>query len=65
MPTLRRVREFWTEAKRVTVDASGEPVVKQTTCCCEAPAASRRDCSLKAGNKTPCRCFCHSKKPFP
>lgn len=62
MTTLRKVREFWTETKRVVRDESGEPAVKQVVCCCAAPAATRRECSAAAGNKTPCRCWCHSEK---
>lgn len=46
---------MYTEVKRV-VDGK----VKQTCCCCEAAGMTRRECSDKAGNKTPCRCWCHS-----
>lgn len=54
MPTQRKVREYWTEVKRIV---DGE--VKQTCCCCASPGDSPRECSDKAGNKTPCRCDCH------
>lgn len=60
MVTRRRHLQFWTETKRV-VEVDGVAIVKQTTCCCKAPGASARDCMLKAGHKTRCRCFCHSK----
>ena len=59
MATRRKVREHWTEVKRV-IWRNGEPVVKQTTCCCADPGAARRACAEAAGNKSPCRCFCHS-----
>ena len=54
--TTRKVLTHWTEVHKVI---NGE--VKVTTCCCKAPGASARDCMLKTGNKTRCRCFCHSK----
>jgi hypothetical protein len=60
MTTFRNYREFWTETHRVLPDETGEPQVKVCCCCCKAPAASRRECANAAGNKTPCRCFCHS-----
>lgn len=64
MPTLRkRYDGLFTESKRVVVGKDGEPIVKQVTCCCSAPAASRRECADAAGNKTPCRCYCHSTQP--
>ena len=62
MTTRTRHRGYWWETKRVVLDANGEPAVKQVVCCCARPAESRRDCRLAAGNKTPCRCFCHSKE---
>jgi hypothetical protein len=55
--TKRKILEYWTEVKRIV---NGE--VKQTACCCKDPGESRRDCMLKSGNKTPCRCFCHDTK---
>jgi hypothetical protein len=57
--TRRKVRGHWTEVCRTL--ASGE--VKVTTCVCADAGASRKACSAAAGNKTPCRCFCHSDKP--
>ena len=57
--------EYWTKVKRlvhVDNDQFGELVVKETSCCCKAPGESRRECMTAAGNKTPCRCHCHSKK---
>ena len=62
MTTRRKVREHWTETKRVVPGPDGEPAVKQVTCCCADPGAGRRDCAHAAGNKTPCRCFCHSNR---
>lgn len=59
--TRRTYLKYWTEVKRIVV-VDGEPHVKQTCCCCKDPGASRRDCMLRAGNKTPCRCFCHDTK---
>lgn len=59
MTTHRKRFEFYTETKRVVV-VDGKPVVKQVTCCCAAPAATRKGCSTVAGNKSPCGCFCHS-----
>ncbi len=60
--TKRKIKEFWTEVKRVLPDANGEPVVKETTCCCARPGASARDCMLVAGHKSRCGCFGHSKR---
>jgi hypothetical protein len=57
MTTFRKVLGYWTEVKRIV---RGE--VKQTTCCCEAPAVTPKQCALVTGNKTPCRCDCHRKK---
>lgn len=62
MVTRRKHLEFWTESKQIVLDEKGEPAVKQVSCCCAAPAASRKGCAIVAGHKTPCRCFCHSKK---
>ena len=61
MVTRRNHLGHWTESKRVVV-VGGEPVVKQVTCACALAAAPAKDCAKAAGNKTPCRCFCHSKK---
>jgi hypothetical protein len=61
--TKRKHLAHWHEVKRVVIGPDGEPMVKQTTCCCKDPGASARDCMLRAGNKTRCRCWCHSKKP--
>ncbi len=57
MVTRRKVRDYWTEVKRIV---RGE--VKQTTCCCAAPGAKPKECAVVSGNKTPCRCDCHRKK---
>lgn len=48
---------LYTEVKRIV---KGE--VKQTVCCCKGAGDTRRQCADKSGNKTPCRCDCHSKK---
>lgn len=55
--TWRQVGEFWMEVKRVIGDK-----VKVTTCCCNVPGMGRKDCQKASGNKTPCRCHCHSEK---
>lgn len=57
MTTWRKSGEHWTEVKRIV---NGE--VKQTTCCCEAPGMTAKDCMKATGNKTPCRCDCHRGK---
>lgn len=62
MATVRKRGEYWFEVKRTVLDESGEPVVKETSCCCAAPGSTRKGCSVVAGNKTPCRCFCHSQR---
>lgn len=62
MVTRRKWKEYWTESKRVVPDEDGTPTVKQVTCCCALAAATSRECADAAGNKTPCRCFCHSNK---
>jgi hypothetical protein len=49
--------ELWT---RVTRMVAGQVV--QTTCCCPAAGAGRRDCMRAGGNKNPCRCGCHGHK---
>lgn len=54
--TTRKILKHWTEVKRIV---KGE--VKQTACCCAAPGMSRKGCATVAGNKTPCRCYCHAK----
>ena len=59
--TKRERHEYWTEVKRIVV-VDGEPVVKVSTCCCAAPGSTRKGCATVAGNKTPCRCFCHNTK---
>jgi hypothetical protein len=58
--TFRKRLTYWTETHRVLPDEQGEPQVKVVCCCCASPAAKRRECADAAGNKTPCRCFCHS-----
>lgn len=62
MVTRRKWKDYWTESKRVVTDGNGEPVVKQVTCCCSVAAGTRRECADARGNKTPCRCWCHSKE---
>lgn len=57
MMTKRTVKEYWTEVHRVVGDE-----VKVTVCCCAAPGSTRKGCSIVQGNKSPCRCYCHSKK---
>ena len=54
MASRRKYLEYWTEIKRVVGGA-----VVQTTCACAAAGATRKQCSLVAGNQTPCRCACH------
>ena len=61
MTTRRKYRDYWTEAKQVVPGPDGEPVVKQTVCCCKVAAGTRRECADASGNKTPCRCDCHSR----
>lgn len=58
--TTYRKTGLHTETKRVV-----NGVVKVATCACAAPAAKRRECADATGNKTPCRCFCHSDKLDP
>jgi hypothetical protein len=53
----KRYDGMYTEVKRVV---DGE--VKQTVCCCKFAGGTRRECADATGNKTPCRCFCHSKE---
>lgn len=55
--TRRKHLEYWTEVKRVVGDA-----VKVTTCCCAAPGATAKGCSIVAGNKSRCGCYCHSRR---
>lgn len=62
MTTYRKHKTYWTETHRVVPIAQDQAAVKVVTCCCAAPAAKRRECANAAGNKTPCRCFCHSDK---
>jgi|HubBroStandDraft_4_1064222.scaffolds.fasta_scaffold64215_1 hypothetical protein len=57
-----RHSEYWTTVKRIAVDSDGEPQLKETTCCCALAGGTRKECSAKAGNKTPCRCACHAVK---
>lgn len=61
MTTMRKIRDYWTEVKRIV---DGEVV--QTLCCCKGAGLTRRQCADTSGNKTPCRCSCHGssrKKP--
>lgn len=60
MTTRRKVLDYWTETKRIV---NGE--VKQNFCCCAAPGAKAKECSIVAGHKTPCRCDCHRGKTGP
>ena len=62
MATTRKVREHWTEVKRVVEDSGGNAVVKQTTCCCAAPGVTPAQCAIVSGNKSRCRCDCHRRK---
>lgn len=55
MATYRKYLEYWTEVKRVV----GGKVVS-TCCCCKDPGGTARTCMLWSGNKTPCRCQCHT-----
>ena len=57
MTTRRKIKEFWTDVHKVV---DGQVVV--TTCCCAAPGATAKGCAIVAGNKTRCRCACHSKR---
>lgn len=58
MTTMRKMYGgMYTEVKRIV---DGE--VKQTCCCCKAAGMTRNECSQASGNKTPCRCWCHSNK---
>ena len=58
MTTMRkRYDGLYTEVKRVV-----DGVVKQTTCACHGAGLSRKECATLSRNKTPCRCYCHSKK---
>ncbi len=54
--------EYWTTVDRIVLDDDGEPQLKSTSCCCKAPGGTRKECQLAMGNRTPCSCFCHSKK---
>lgn len=58
----KRYDGLYTEVKRVVVDATGTAEVKETCCCCAFAGGTRKECQLASGNKTPCRCYCHSKK---
>jgi hypothetical protein len=60
--TRERYGGMYTEVKRVVIRDDGQPVVKETTCCCASAGSTPRDCADAAGNKTPCRCHCHRKK---
>lgn len=57
MTTRRKHLDFWTETKRIV---AGD--VKQTTCCCDAPGATRKGCAVVSGKTTPCRCDCHPRR---
>ena len=35
----------------------------RASCVCSLPGATRRECANKRGNKTPCRCYCHTRLP--
>lgn len=56
--TKRQRGEHYTEVKRVVGGA-----VTQTTCCCAAAGATPRGCAAVSGNRTPCRCACHPRRP--
>ena len=57
--TKRKYKKYRHEVKRVI-----RGVVKVTVCCCAAPGDSRRSCAIVAGNKNPCRCYCHDTKCY-
>lgn len=57
MTTTRKIKDYWTETKRVVGDH-----VKQTLCCCKGAGKTPRECADDSGNKTPCRCNCHRTK---
>lgn len=61
MPTVRGTYGYWWESKRAVEVAQDQFAVKQTTCCCKAPAGTRRACADATGNKTPCRCYCYKR----
>jgi hypothetical protein len=61
--TRERYDGMYTEVKRVVPGPDGEPLVKQTTCCCAKAGATRQQCRDASGNKNPCRCWCHCRKP--
>lgn len=56
--TKRRLNEFYWEVHRV-VDGA----VRVTTCCCAAAGSTAKGCAVVAGNKNPCRCACHPRRP--
>lgn len=62
MTVRRKIHEFWTMVERIVFDRDGEPQVHSTTCCCKAAGAMRRICARASGNKTPCRCACHTRR---
>jgi hypothetical protein len=55
--TFRKLHDRLTEVHQVIGDQ-----VKVTRCRCTSPGASREGCSTAGGNKTPCRCACHSRR---
>lgn len=64
MVTRRKEMDYWTKVYRTIIGDDGMPVgIKVTTCCCNAPGDTRKECQRCSGNKTPCRCDCHSEKP--
>ena len=56
MPTYRKEHEYWTVVR--SISAQGK--LQETSCCCAEPGAWRTTCAKSAGNKTPCRCHCHT-----
>lgn len=62
LKVVHRSMKNWTTVKRIVIDADGEPQLKETSCCCAVAGGTRKECSAKAGNKTPCRCYCHAVK---
>ena len=62
MTTTRKTHGgLYTEVHRVVADESGELQVKVTSCCCKGAGKTAAECR-ESGNKTRCRCWCHSRR---